>query len=112
MSLTDELIDVMESATLGEYDKRSAIGIADSFVRGGNSSTPDVRQNEDGSAKSRDGLAFMFIELIKSSTKDEQRLALRETRLYLNAPYMNDPVILKWRAEREAQGPLTIKDSK
>ena len=110
MNLGDELIQIMESAVkVGEYDQRSALGIADSYVRGSNIDTEKAKHDtETGVPTNRDGLALSLIEALGDAPKDDCKAALQSARRKLNEPYANDPKILAWRARRGGQlGTLT-----
>lgn len=104
-----ELIGLMGSAkTVGENAQRSALGIAGSHVQGNPVGLePEKFRYEAGVPFDRDTLAGHFIEIVDGlSSREAARAALGAAREWLNAPYANDPAILKWRAERAARGPL------
>lgn len=109
MNLKDELIKIMESAVhVGEYDQRSALGIADSYVRGSSVDTEKAKHDENDVPLNRDGLAASLIEALGDTPKDECKKALQAARKKLNEPYANDPKILAWRTRRGGQlGTLT-----
>lgn len=110
MSLTKELIGLTDLTVtkMSDSDQRSALGIADSFVRGSaNTDTPLAKYDEEGPVN-RDGLAASLIEGLGDADKDECRKALHEARKHLNAPFANNPAILRWREQRHARFPEGI----
>lgn len=110
MSLAQQLIDLLEltKERIGDWDQRSALGIADNFVHGSNNiDTPLARFDESGPLN-RDGLAASFIDAIGTASPAEASEALQAARRHLNAPFANDPKILKWREERAARYPKGI----
>ena len=106
----NEIIEVMTAAKpyVGEHWQRSALGIADTHIRGGNVDlNPDTFRYENGIPRDRDTLAAWFIDVVDGlPNKKTAQVALNAARDWLNAPHMNDPALLKWRAERAARGPL------
>ena len=110
MSLVQELIELIDltGTKMSDYDQRSALGIADSYVRGSaNIDTPQAAYDDEGPVN-RDGLAAALIEALGNIDKEECREALREARRHLNAPFANDPAILRWREQRHARFPEGI----
>lgn len=110
MSLAQRLIELLEitKGRIGDNDQRSALGITDSFVRGSaNIDVPTAKYDDDGPLN-RDALAASFMDAIGEADREQAREALREARAHLNAPYANDPKILKWRDERAARYPKGI----
>jgi len=110
MSLGKQLIELLEitKSRMNDNDQRSALGIADSFVRGSaNTDTPMAKYDEEGPLN-RDGLAASFIDAIGEADREEAKVALREARAHLNAPFANDPTILAWREQRHAKYPKGI----
>lgn len=109
MDLTKKLIDLIEMAKnrMGDNDQRSALGIADSFVRGSATDTPLAKYDEEGPLN-RDALAASFIDVLTDADREEARKALGGARLHLNAPFASDPKILKWREQRAARYPEGI----
>jgi hypothetical protein len=110
MSLTQELIGLIDATKdrMSDNDQRSALGIADTFVRGStNTDTPMAKFDDEGPLN-RDGLAASFMDAIGDADKEDARKALHEARMHLNAPFANDPKILKWREQRHARFPQGI----
>jgi hypothetical protein len=105
MKLADQIIELMQSCEqfVGEYDQRSALGIADAYVRGSLVEFPSAKY--DGAVpRNRDALAQSIVAMVGETSKEENKEALRTARAWLNAPYVNDFEILKWRAKRAADG--------
>lgn len=104
MKLADQIIELMQSCEqyVGEYDQRSALGIADAAVRGSRVEFPDARFEAEV-PRNRDALAAAIVALLPAE-KGESKAALRTARGWLNAPFINDPELLAWRAKRAADG--------
>lgn len=101
MKLEDRLWELIEGCAdrMNDWDARSALGLADSFRRGGKADLSNIKI-ENGAALNRDGLAFLMIEALMADEKSDKAAALAEARRRLNAPYANDPVILGMRAKQ------------
>ncbi len=107
MSIAEKLKELMKitSKRMSDNDQRSALGIADSFMRGSrNIDTPGAKFDEEGPIN-RDGLAATLIDLLQGVEKSEGQVALAKARAFINEPFANDPKILKWRGERAARYP-------
>lgn len=105
MKLADQIIELMQACEgrIGEYDQRSALGIADSFVRGSVVDVPGARF-EGELPRNRDGLAGAIVALLGETPKEKNKEALRIARDWLDAPFTNDPELLKWRVKRATEG--------
>lgn len=110
MSLSEKLVELMKvtAQTIGDNDQRSALGIADSWVRGSNVDVEKGRYDESGLPLNRDGLAAVIIETLGDAEKDACKEALQAARAFINAPFASDPKIMKWRNERAARFPKGI----
>lgn len=107
MSLEKTLIKIMESAVhVGEYDQRSALGIADSYVRGSQVDTDKAKFDDNEVPVNRDALALAMIEALGETDRPACKDALQGARRKLNAPYAEDPKMLAWRAQRAGKGAL------
>jgi hypothetical protein len=110
MRLSQQLIDLIEltKERMSDNDQRSALGIADSFVRGSAGIETPMAKYDDAGPLNRDALAASFMDAIGDTDRDEAREALAAARKHLNAPYANDPKIVKWRQDRAAKHPQGI----
>jgi hypothetical protein len=106
MRLAHEIIEVMKSCDkrIGDRDQRSALGIADSFVRGADINFSGIQVDENNVPQNRDSLAAVIIGLVEGKPKASQKEALQAARYDLNAPFRNDPAIVRFREERAANG--------
>lgn len=104
MSLTDKLWGLIEACSdrMNDWDARSALGMADSFRRGGNVDLANVRV-ENGVALNRDGLASLLIEAMLADKLSDHKAALAEARRRLNAPHANEPEIQAFREKQKAR---------
>ena len=98
MSLTEQLIEMVDAAVkVNEYDRRSAIGLARSWV----DKREPIRANPDQiEYPNRDQLARGLVTLLESaSDRDAQIEALQSARAYINAPFV-DATMLGFQASR------------
>jgi len=110
--MDEKLIEILKSCQhcMDDYAQRSALGIADSFVRGGRVDLRDVKYAPEGHPASRDGLADALIAAIvdEGADVDENRAALRDARKFVNAPFTDNSKLLAWREQRHAKYPKGI----
>lgn len=101
---TEKVCTVVLSANLNDWDQRSAIGVATTWLNTGrfNGAVADVGLIYQG----RDALAREIIAVLEQNDNDkERRHALREARARLNAPFQ-DPTMAAYRSARAKAGPV------
>jgi len=77
-------------STMPDNDQRSAIGMAESYLRTGKAI---VRQTIHPTLYARrDDLAERFVEIVQVEDKNDAKMALRLAREYINAPFI-DPTM-------------------
>ena len=98
MSLTEQITEVTLKARLTDYDQRSALGMARSWI----DNQEPIRWNPDQiEYKRRDQLAKDLVALLESSPTDRSEgiEALQAARKAVNAPFLN-PEMLGFQARR------------
>lgn len=104
MKLVDQLWAAIEATkdTVNDYDHRSAIGMARSWVDNQKPITWNADQIE---YRNRDDLAKALVKLLEGHDYEAQIDALYEVRKRVNAPYL-DPRMAGRNAAREKRGEL------
>jgi hypothetical protein len=88
MTLSERFIDMMGATEkMGDGQQRSALGIVDSYLRGGRVEFKEPKLDEDGIPGDRDSLAMILIGLLDEATQAEGRVASHAARDFINAPY-------------------------
>lgn len=99
MSLTEQMIEsvTVSSVKVNDYDQRSAIGMARTWV---DRREPIKWKVEQVEYPNRDQLAKDLVALMEGvDDRDEMIDALQGVRAHVNAPFA-DPSMLGWRAGR------------
>lgn len=112
MSLTEQMIECVEAASVNvnDYDQRSAIGMARTWV---DRREPIKWKVEQIHVPNRDKLAEDLVALMEGvDDRDEMIEALQGVRAHVNAPFV-DPSMLGWRASRrEMLKPRDVKKAR
>ncbi len=111
MSLTEQMIECVAAAVkVNDYDQRSAIGMARTWV---DRREPIKWKAEQVEYPNRDQLAKDLVALMEGvDDRDEMIEALQGVRAHVNAPFV-DPSMLGWQAaRREILKPRDAKKSK
>lgn len=84
--LSDEIISLIEASGINDYDQRSAIGMARSWV---DNQKPIVWNPEQIENRKRDQLAKDIVAILEANlaTEEEYVAALRTARDHVNAPF-------------------------
>lgn len=105
MNLSEQICQCVEDTnkTMNDYDQRSAIGMARSWVDNQkpierNDYAPQLHAN-------RDNLAEALVTILEGHERDEQIQALRDVRQMVNAPFI-DPRMMGYQASRAKKGAL------
>jgi hypothetical protein len=85
--LNASVLACIQTSGANEYDQRSALGMARTWLENGKPVARDV-----GFTHKRDDLAEALIEEIRDHDKVESVAALQAARTFINAPYL-DPTM-------------------
>jgi hypothetical protein len=98
---TVEIIALVEGAGVNQYDQRSALGVARSWMDSGEfaGAGPGLENLYGG----RDRLARSLVAALEGVPRGEQLVALASAREKVNAPFL-DPAMMGFQAARAKRG--------
>lgn len=95
--LNEQVLAVVVESGLGDYEQRSAIGMARSWLDQGEMKL--AGEGLETLYRGRDVLAGRLVDVIREAGREEAIAALREARAVVNEPFL-DVSMVGWRVAR------------